>query len=387
MVSYYCGKLRRFFLFRSNVLTKYARIQRNDKKTDSLISSPLSSIESGEKNREELYLHNKGNTLFEQHSVTRTNTNFRELLLRRTNLYEFMQKYLSSNSFLTAARTLINVAATVGTWYAQLVGHSNVMASAAITIVCTMCFDRRLGQASFCGSFAGMCSSVLVPDVWWALFLGILTAFNFEVLIQTRNMFLGVGGRLGATAFIATLIVALAQQISTGILSFSFTTFTNAFIVEEVLSMVFWHAVGSVATIVLRETSDESSAADPVRASAVVGLFGALVFEDKSAALGVYGGSFVGMSSPSRLIYGILPGNVEPGVKLPTPSKLKKILAFAGAGCLGGLVHGLSAETGIFAGAWGGKAGLSAFVGCLIYRGLDNAWSSLQKKVVSTEDN
>jgi len=360
-------------------------IQRDDKNIDSLISSSLSSVECGEKNREDFCLHNKGKTLFEQHSVIKTNTNVRELLLRRTNLYEFMQKYRRSNSLLTAARILINIAATVGTWYAQTVGHSNVMASAAITVVCTMCFDRRLGQAAFCGSFAGMCSSVLVPDVWWALFLGVLTAFNFEVLIQTKNLFLGVGGRLGATAFIATLIVVLAQQISTGILSFSFTTFTHAFIVEEVLSMVFWHAVGSVATILLREASDESSAADPVRASAVVGLFGDLVLEDKSAALGVYGGSFVGMSSPGRLMYGLLPGNLEPGVKLPTPSKLKRSLAFAGAGCLGGLVHGLSAETGIFAGAWGGKAGLSAFVGCLIYRGLDNAWSSLLKKVVSAE--
>ena len=286
---------------------------------------------------------------------------------------------------LTTARVAITIAATVGTWYAQTVGHSNVMASAAITLVCSMCFDRRLGQAAFCGSFAGMSSSMLVGDAKWALALGALSSAFFELFIHSKNMFLGVGGRLGATAFVATLIIALVQNISTGVAAFTLAKLKTSFFSDAVMSMIVWHAIGSAATIILREASDESSAADPVRASAVVGLLGALVLKDKAAALGVYGGSFVGMSLPSRLMYGILPGKLKPGAELPTPSNMKLILAFAGAGCLGGLVHGLAAEAGVLAGAWGGKAGLFAFIGCLIYRGLGKARAAILKRDIASE--
>lgn len=276
-----------------------------------------------------------------------------------------------SNDFPnTSIRVLITVFATCFTWYAQK-QYSNVVASAAVTLICSMCFDKRFGQAAMCGTFAGMGSmALLVPNWNYAILLGVLTSAAFEFLIHTKNAFLGVGGRLGATSFIATSIIASMQGISTGLSVPSIATKTLE--QSAIGPMAFWHAVGSVATIVLREASDDSAAADPVRASAVVGLLGALLLENKAAALGVYGGSFIGMSLPSRLMYGIIPGKKNKAgetVPMPgSPTVFKLLASFAIAGAFGGIVHGLTVDLGWWPGAWGGKAGFCAFLGCLVFR-------------------
>uniref|UniRef100_A0A7S3V4J0 Uncharacterized protein n=1 Tax=Chaetoceros debilis TaxID=122233 RepID=A0A7S3V4J0_9STRA len=288
-------------------------------------------------------------------------------------------KGMSPDYPLAAGRIAITIASTFFTWYAQKTNqYSSVMASSAFTLVCSMCFDRRLGQAAFCGSFAGMSSLAVIPSWRLALALGGMTSFFFEALIHYRNAFLGVGGRLGATAFIATSLVAAMTSIPTG---FSLGAISLKY-TSTVASMAFWHALGSIGTIVLREVSDDSAAADPVRASAVIGLIGALLLEDKTAALAVYGGSFAGMSLPSRLMYGILPGQQksESGVKSGNPTTLSLLSAFTVAGAIGGIVHGATIDLGFWPGGWGGKAGSCAFVGCLIYRGCSKMLASLTPK-------
>lgn len=287
-------------------------------------------------------------------------------------------KGMSPEYPLAAGRIAITIASTFFTWYAQKTNqYTSVMASSAFTLICSMCFDRRLGQAAFCGSFAGMSSLAVIPSWQLALVLGGVTSFLFEGLVHYMNAYLGVGGRLGATAFIATSFVAAMTGIPTGVsisaLSLKYT--------GTIASMAFWHAVGSVATIVLREVSDDSTAADPVRASAVIGLIGALLLHDKSAALAVYGGSFVGMSLPSRLMHGILPGKEkgEGSLKPADPTTISLLSTFAGVGALGGIVHGATIDVGFWPGGWGGKAGSCAFVGCLIYRGCSKILSNLTK--------
>jgi len=183
-------------------------------------------------------------------------------------------------------------------------------------------------------------------------------------------------------AFVGTSIMALLLKVPTG-LSFglpSATCLSSIFSMvqtnwkQTIFPMVMWHSIGSISTIVLREASDDSKAADPVRASAVVGLISALVLsENKSAALGMYGGSFVGMSLPSRLMYGILPG--QP--KNNATTLISLLLTFGVTGALAGLIHGLSVVMGIYEGGWGGKAGLYAFLGCLSYRGLQKLKESI----------
>jgi len=143
------------------------------------------------------------------------------------------------------------------------------------------------------------------------------------------------------------------------------------------VTMVLYHALGAFLTIFLRESSDDSGAADPVRASSVIGLLGALFVKDPTAVLALYGGSFVGMSLPSRLMYGNAPGK-------PKPSKLQSALplfgSFTAAGAIAGLIHAVTIHSGYWSGGWGGKSGLCAFAGCWAYRGIGNAVEFVKQK-------
>jgi uncharacterized membrane protein YraQ (UPF0718 family) len=110
----------------------------------------------------------------------------------------------------------------------------------------------------------------LVPSISIALLLGSLTSASYEVFIHMQNAFLGVGGRLGATAFLATAAVAKYQNVKffgkrlrRGLWK------SGAGLSSIVITMVLYHAIGAFLTILLRESSDDSGAADPVRASSV----------------------------------------------------------------------------------------------------------------------
>ena len=63
---------------------------------------------------------------------------------------------VSSEFPLLLTRICVTVLSAVATWYLHLVnGFSPVLASSAMTLLVSTCLDRRLGQAAFCGSFAG----------------------------------------------------------------------------------------------------------------------------------------------------------------------------------------------------------------------------------------
>jgi hypothetical protein len=313
-------------------------------------------------------------------------------------------KGMSSDYPLGITRMLIIIGSCYLTWYvSQLLTNypqyaTNVMVSSVITLVCSLLFDKRLGQAALCGSFAGMCSTSIIPTTKLALSLGGITSILYEIM----PMFLGVsGGRLGMTAFIGTSIVTTTKlfkktTIKTGLGKYALLpSLLNGIgirssyrgskrllklsalnIHKTLLPMAFWYAIGSIATIVLREfTEDTAVAADPVRASAVVGLAGALLFKnDKTAALAIYGGSIVGMSLPSKLMM-----NNRSSFSSSSSSLLSKInkifsllLAFGIAGAFSGLIHGATVDWKLWSGrggaSWGGKAGTCAFLGCIIYR-------------------
>ena len=53
--------------------------------------------------------------------------------------------------------------------------------------------------------------------------------------------------------------------------------------------MIAFHMIGAVGTILLRECSEDDGAADPVRASSVVGLLGSLFLRDPTSLVGLYG--------------------------------------------------------------------------------------------------
>jgi hypothetical protein len=202
-------------------------------------------------------------------------------------------------------------------------------------------------------------------------------------VIKTGDPCRGVGGRLGATAFLATSALAhyqgvrfVGRKLRRGLWK------SGAGPSGILVSMILYHILGAVATILLRESSDDDSiAADPVRASSVVSLLGSLFLKDPTAILALFGGSFVGMSLPSRLMHGNIASfgkDDRSGIRPQTPLTL--FGSFAGAGALAGLFHALTIRYGYWNGGWGGKAGLCAFAGCWVYRAFGNAIDVLRKK-------
>lgn len=197
---------------------------------------------------------------------------------------------VSSEFPLTLTRVGVTILSTLATWYLHVNnGYSPVLASSAITLLVSTCLDRRLGQAAFCGTFAGMSGAFMAPTYSAAMLLGLLTSMSYEVLIHTKNFCLGIGGRLGATAFLATAALARYQGVSSVGRKLRRAVWSTkgggSPLSGVVMTMMAFHAIGAIATIFLRESSDDSGAADPVRASSVVGLLGALFLKDPTAVL------------------------------------------------------------------------------------------------------
>ena len=293
----------------------------------------------------------------------------------------------------TKSRLAVTVLAAFFTWQAHNCGKTcgPVLASSAMTLVASL-WSPGLGQAAFAGSFAGM-SSLGVMSSWKDILLaGSVTAGLFEIFIHRQNKCLGLGGRLGFIAFVATNLVtllvnngsfsALFPTGAAGAVGLPFvggttmSTFLAAIQSGPLITAAICSALGAVATIVLRESAEGASddMSDPVRASAVVGLIAALLIGIHGSysdfgALMAFGGSFTGMSLPSRLVKGVYPG----GKKRSVPRPSTTIFCFAAAGALGGLIH--AATIGLkwwsVPAGWGGKAGACAFGGVLVFRGIE----------------
>ncbi|KAL9185590.1 hypothetical protein ACHAXT_003367 [Thalassiosira profunda] len=275
-----------------------------------------------------------------------------------------------------AYRALAVVLATLSTWHLHLhLGYSPVLASSALTMLISTCVDRRLGQAALCGSLAGMSGGALVPNPSMAAALGAVTWACYEVLIRINDLSRGIGGRVGATAFLATGILAKYRGIGSAGRKMRRGLWGASGPSVIAVSMILYHILGAVATILIREASvddSDSAAADPVRATAVVGLLGSLFCQNPLAVLAVYGGSLVGASQPSRLMDGNAPARPKSATSL--------VASFAGAGALAGLIHAITIHSGHWKGWGGGKVALCAFAGCWIHRGLGNVVQFVQRR-------
>jgi hypothetical protein len=308
----------------------------------------------------------------------------------------------------TKSRLAVTILATWITWQAHNYNCGNscgsVLASSAATLAASL-WSPGLGQAAFAGSFAGMSSIGVLANSKETLLAGGVTAALFEVLIHRQNKFLGLGGRLGFLAFLAVNIVTVAcgrvsafpASAAVGVplplfssSKTSVASFLAAIRSAPLLTAAVCGAAGAVATIVLRESAEGKSSdmADPVRASAVIGLVAALLIgfrKDYSefGALMAFGGSFTGMSLPSRLVKGVYPG----GKRRSNPWPATTILCFATAGALGGLIH--AATIGLkwwsVPAGWGGKAGTCAFAGVLVFRGIEKVIVSIRHAIWGRE--
>ena len=114
------------------------------------------------------------------------------------------------------------------------------------------CIDRRLGRAALCGSLAGMSGGRLTPDLSAAVALARLTSIAYELSINTGNACHGVGGRLGAAAFLATSALAKYQGVRCVGRKLQHGLWRSGAGPSSILAlMILYHMLGVVATILL----------------------------------------------------------------------------------------------------------------------------------------
>ncbi|CAJ1946107.1 unnamed protein product [Cylindrotheca closterium] len=311
----------------------------------------------------------------------------------------------------TKTRFVATILATLLTWHGIVAHQMNpVLASAVSTLVITM-WSPGLGQAAFCGSFAGMTSGGTLIST---SLIALLNAILFEVVVHRENKWLGLGGRLGMIAFVASNIVAdvlLSKPHAMLQVPMSLPQWWSILQKSPWKYSMVCAAIGSVATIVLREVAENASnidndLRDPIRAAAVIGLiaslsqgmgFGDYYKLDNFGSLLVFGGAFTGMSLPSRLLTGVVPvagdnnddynsstteGQQQQQQQRKPPGAYSIVLWYAVAGALGGLVHALTIPLNWWTGGiWGGKAGTCAFAGVCLFRGLEKMVYTLRQSL------
>ncbi|KAL3935822.1 MAG: hypothetical protein SGBAC_008735 [Bacillariaceae sp.] len=276
----------------------------------------------------------------------------------------------------TRGRFLASVVATLFTWHGiSANGLNPVMASSATTLAISL-WSPGLGQAAFCGSFAGMNANGN-----WGMMLTVasLTASLFEVLIHRRGKWVGLGGKLSFQAFMASNLTALLFGKATfGWVSRLPTSLPAMWAIIQASPIgygMLCGALGSVLTIFLREVAEynpnrDNDLQDPVRSSAVIGILAAMAmgiggFLDDYGAMIMFGGAFTGMSYPSRLLKGKGGGT---NLSRRDPTALQTLVWFGVAGAFGGFIHALTLTMKLWTGGWGGKAGTCAFTGALVFR-------------------
>eukprot|EP00980_Cylindrotheca_fusiformis_P021716 scaffold8541_cov70-Cylindrotheca_fusiformis.AAC.1 len=276
----------------------------------------------------------------------------------------------------TVMRLAASGLATLATWHAIANNAvAPVLASCATTLAFSL-WSPGLGQAAFCGSFAGMSSAGSLSST---MTVGAIAAGLFELIVHRENKWLGLGGRLGFIAFLAANLSAAIHRQAHGWLNIprSLGAWKAAFNASPWQYAMLCGAIGSVATIALREIAEnakhlDNDMKDPIRAATAVGIVSSLLVGvnglelDNFGSILVFGGAFTGMSLPSRLVKGVVPGK---DITRGLPGALEILLCYAVAGALGGLIHAMTIPLKWWTGGiWGGKAGTCAFVGVLIFR-------------------
>lgn len=69
---------------------------------------------------------------------------------------------------------------------------------------------KKIPPAIYCGVFVGMSSAAIAPSVGFILAAGILAGV---IYILSKNIFLGMGGKLGTMAFGGVLLVSLINWL------------------------------------------------------------------------------------------------------------------------------------------------------------------------------
>ncbi|MCR1026947.1 hypothetical protein [Cellulophaga baltica] len=70
---------------------------------------------------------------------------------------------------------------------------------------------KKLPPALYCGAFIGMSSSEITPSIYFVIAAGMVAGLFY---MFSKNLFLGVGGKLGTIAFAGVVTVSLIYWLS-----------------------------------------------------------------------------------------------------------------------------------------------------------------------------
>jgi hypothetical protein len=228
------------------------------------------------------------------------------------------------------------VIGAIATFYLAKSGMSAVLASSLVGIAGSLLF-KRYEIEFFTGSFVGMSSIILFTDV------GVVLAALIASLVYLmgKNVFVGIGGKLGTSAFAGTLSVALLLNVDVYTLDIAYINTTLPF--WFVLATLVVSALASMLTNQLAQRWFKGST---VLGSSFIGILGYLL----SLVLGAYSGLFAGT------IFAASFAGMSQNKVLKSPQY------FMIAGAITAILF-LASST-FFLGL-GGKMGTSAFIGVI----------------------
>ncbi len=269
-------------------------------------------------------------------------------------VYLYPKRTILIGRLLTRRDSLVFLSVFGGTICSYYLNHSlslgAVVASSLVGLVGGLLLPS-LAIAIYCGSFAGMVSSLLASDPLSVIAIAFISSLFFVFGSETYK---GFGGKLGATAYFATFITSIFFK------TFSDTMTDTTISLRYDIFIVF--IIGSLGTYYINDRYDISV----VVASSLLGLTFGLIFPNifdngQSMAVALFCGTFIGMSSTS---------------------KLSTWISVMLASIIGTIIYLYTAP--YFAGL-GGKLGLIAFGSTISTAGLYNFRTSLSEYMKHTD--
>ena len=167
----------------------------------------------------------------------------------------------------------------------------SVVASSLVGLLGMMLLPS-LQKSIFCGSFAGMASSMIFTNIWWVALAGLLSGL---LLAGSREIYDGFGGKLGASGFFGTATVS--------ILANRFIYLNEIGDLNRDYNLVFYFILGAVVTFYVNKINKTGT----IFASSTTGLVAGLILPalygpiGASYAVAAFTGTFVGMTVLDRL--------------------------------------------------------------------------------------